>query len=314
MTEMEKSLNELAEEINQEHHAFRRAFKATYRSALRVGDLLDEAKARAGHGNWGTWVEENCDFSMRTAQVYMRIASNRTQVEGMLKSAEPAHLSIEGVLKELSSPREIVARAPLGTELNPLSVEIVREPAPPVAIEDAPFEDERDRQIYERDYRRLESERGQEDAQQWLGERMRSHSEARKTYADRLYAEFEDKVQFIAFELYKVVFATTARFEDIPKENPLPDFLDAFEWRQVLAQIERWRDGNAATWIDRYAESGKGRSIYDMRQELAYVLRHNDYADIRRLEEDAKILREAGQNFAALAQALEDGMKERDSE
>ena len=93
MTEIEKSLGKLAEEINAEHQAFRRAFKATYRSALRAGDLLSEAKAQAGHGSWGAWVEENCEFSMRTAQVYMRLANNREEVEELLKNADSAHLT-----------------------------------------------------------------------------------------------------------------------------------------------------------------------------------------------------------------------------
>jgi Protein of unknown function (DUF3102) len=106
LTEIEQSLAKLAEEINQEHQAFRGAFKATFRSALRAGDLLNEAKAQAGHGDWTGWVEENCEFSMRTAQVYMRLANNREAVEKNLKSAEPAHLSIEDVLRELSSPKE----------------------------------------------------------------------------------------------------------------------------------------------------------------------------------------------------------------
>jgi len=106
MSDVEKSrLDELAQEINQEHQAFRSAFKTTFRSAMRAGDLLNEAKAQAGHGNWTAWVEENCEFSGRTAQVYMRLANNRGRVEEMLaKSAEPADLSIEAVLRELSSP------------------------------------------------------------------------------------------------------------------------------------------------------------------------------------------------------------------
>jgi putative heme iron utilization protein len=100
----EAALEKLAEEINEEHRSFRRAFKATFRSALRAGDLLNEAKEQAGHGNWGAWIEENCEFSERTARVYMRLANNRDKVEEMLKTAEPADLSIEGVLHELATP------------------------------------------------------------------------------------------------------------------------------------------------------------------------------------------------------------------
>jgi hypothetical protein len=112
LTEIEKSLGKLAEEINAEHHEFRRTFKATYRSALRVGDLLNEAKKVAGHGNWKAWVEENCEFSIRTAQVYMQIANNRELVEETLKSAAPAYLSIEGMLTRIAAPKGELGWAP----------------------------------------------------------------------------------------------------------------------------------------------------------------------------------------------------------
>ena len=119
MTEIEKSLGKLAEEINAEHQAFRRAFKATYRSALRAGDLLSEAKAQAGHGSWGAWVEENCEFSMRTAQVYMRLANNREEVEELLKNADSAHLSIEGALRSIASQSQTPVVDVLAGEASP---------------------------------------------------------------------------------------------------------------------------------------------------------------------------------------------------
>jgi hypothetical protein len=105
MSDLAKSrLEQLADEINSEHGKFRAAFKVTLGHALRAGLLLTEAKSEVGHGNWSGWVAQNCEFSMRTAQVYIRIASNRERVEEMLKSAGPAHLSIEGVLRELAAP------------------------------------------------------------------------------------------------------------------------------------------------------------------------------------------------------------------
>jgi ABC-type sulfate/molybdate transport systems ATPase subunit len=95
MSEIEQTrLGILAAEINTEHGKFRSAFKATYQHALKVGFLLSEAKAEVGHGNWLPWVAENCAFSMRTAQTYMRIAKNRDRVEELLKDEDPAHLSM----------------------------------------------------------------------------------------------------------------------------------------------------------------------------------------------------------------------------
>jgi Protein of unknown function (DUF3102) len=130
-----------------------------------------------------------------------------------------------------------------------------------------------------------------------------------RTYEDRQYAEFQGKPEFIADQLWELVTQTTARFEDIPQQNPLPEVLDAFEWRQALALLEHKRDEDAARWVEAYVRAGQG-TRYDMRKDLGYVLRHNEYAEIGRLEEDAKILREAGKGCAALAEALEAGMKE----
>jgi hypothetical protein len=125
---MEKTLDKLAEEINQEHQAVRRAFKTTFRSALRAGYLLNEAKAQAGHGNYTAWVEENCEFSDRTARDYTRLARNRDTVEQMLKTADAADLTIKDVLRELSAPKGYVLtdskpkeRVPVGSTNQPPS-------------------------------------------------------------------------------------------------------------------------------------------------------------------------------------------------
>jgi hypothetical protein len=266
----------LAYEINLYHGKCEETLGQAVVYAKEAGDRLAKVKAGLGHGEWLPWLEKNFKGTPRTAQVYMRIASNWSE---LAKYETASHSSIRGGLKELAEPREVVHRTetegavitttelPDGT--HEVTIQRTVKPPPPGPL-------------------------------------------VTPSYEDRLYEEFEDKVQFVARKLYEVVELTTARFEDIPQENPLP-FLEAFEWRQVLAKIEKWRDGKAARWVEDYAKAGKGTS-FDMRQELDYVLTYNEYADIRRIEEDAKILREAGRSYAALAQALEAGLKERDSE
>jgi hypothetical protein len=44
LTEVEKSLGELAEEINAEHQACEAALRSGLRHAVRAGELLTEAK------------------------------------------------------------------------------------------------------------------------------------------------------------------------------------------------------------------------------------------------------------------------------
>jgi hypothetical protein len=96
-----KTLDELAAQINAEHDECIAAFKRGLDHAMRAGDLLIQAKALVGHGKWMPWFRKHCPrMSERTAQVYMRLARHRAQVE----SAGPAGLTIDSVLATLAWP------------------------------------------------------------------------------------------------------------------------------------------------------------------------------------------------------------------
>jgi len=72
-------LKALAVEINAAH----KAGEASFRIA---GDALIKARAQVDHGSWLKWLETNVAFSVRTAQLYIRIAENWS------KCATLAHL------------------------------------------------------------------------------------------------------------------------------------------------------------------------------------------------------------------------------
>lgn len=67
------NLNSLKEEILEAHRECQIAMTASLEKAARIGRLLAVAKSNVPHGQWGAWVEDNCEFSMRTAQGYMRV-------------------------------------------------------------------------------------------------------------------------------------------------------------------------------------------------------------------------------------------------
>jgi hypothetical protein len=95
-----KTLDKIAAQINAEHDECLAAFKRGLDHAMRAGDLLIQAKALVGHGNWLDWFGGHCRMSKRTAQVYMRLARHRAQVE----SAGPAFLTIDSMLATLAQP------------------------------------------------------------------------------------------------------------------------------------------------------------------------------------------------------------------
>jgi hypothetical protein len=86
--EIEQSnwLAELADRIRVEHQAVSTALKESLRHAIEAGELLIEAKKQVGHGQWLPWLQERCAISERTAQLYMRVAKNRKEIEEQIRN------------------------------------------------------------------------------------------------------------------------------------------------------------------------------------------------------------------------------------
>jgi len=111
------TLENLAAEINAEHRACETALKSGLAHALKAGELLLEAKSHTKHGEWGRWLAENFEGSVRTAQAYMRVANNRSELE-MRNTV--AHLSFRDAMGELASSLagEVSNHRALGTGEN----------------------------------------------------------------------------------------------------------------------------------------------------------------------------------------------------
>jgi hypothetical protein len=99
-------LDDLAKQINQEHNECESAFKAGVQHALNAGELLIQAKALCHHGEWGRWLKDNCQFSERTAQAYMRVARELPGLDGD-KAQRVAEMSFRETLALLAEPQEV---------------------------------------------------------------------------------------------------------------------------------------------------------------------------------------------------------------
>jgi hypothetical protein len=102
MSEIEKPLDKLADEINAEHRAFVGTFRKTVEHGIRAGELLTEAKAQCPHGTWLEWLGGHFEGAPRTAQEYMQLYNRRDEIRA--KTRDSAHLSVSGALKELAAP------------------------------------------------------------------------------------------------------------------------------------------------------------------------------------------------------------------
>lgn len=96
-------LETIASTINNTHQEVEAALQEGYKKAVLIGDLLLEAKKLIGFGNWLGWCSNNCAFSERTAQNYMRLAQHHPE---LAKSATIADLSYKQALHLLTEPKE----------------------------------------------------------------------------------------------------------------------------------------------------------------------------------------------------------------
>ena len=97
------SLADLAARIVAEHTAIHGLLSDSIRRAMAAGDLLIEAKALVQHGQWLPWLRDRCRISERTAQLYMRCAKNRVEIEKKSASVADLTLNEAAALLALSS-------------------------------------------------------------------------------------------------------------------------------------------------------------------------------------------------------------------
>src|SRR6516165_401568 len=92
----DNSLPDLAARIRAEHQAVSAALRDSVRHAIAAGELLIEAKGQLGHGRWLPWLRDHCAISERTAQLYVRVAKNRAEIEAQIRN-DVADLSLNEV-------------------------------------------------------------------------------------------------------------------------------------------------------------------------------------------------------------------------
>lgn len=81
--------------------------KTAMEGAIQIGERLQEAKEQAGHGNFDTWCKENLNYNRRTAERFMKIASEYGGENGLIsKTTTLSHLSISNALSLLKVPEE----------------------------------------------------------------------------------------------------------------------------------------------------------------------------------------------------------------
>jgi len=99
-------LTELVKTIKFWHQEYVRQMSGAVLFAHNAGRDLIQAKQLVPHGQWTVWITEHCDFSPRTAQVYMRVARYYNDLNADPWDFGAPVLTLEQTLDLLAEPKE----------------------------------------------------------------------------------------------------------------------------------------------------------------------------------------------------------------
>ena len=103
-------ISALAVQINEHHRQCQATMNAGLDHALKAGQLLLVAKKQCPRREWLPWLKTNFEGSERTAQAYMRIASQLPKLDG--KAQRVADLTFRGALSAVASNSQAIAAKP----------------------------------------------------------------------------------------------------------------------------------------------------------------------------------------------------------
>jgi len=69
--------------INELHDNFNSLAKQTLNIALEIGSRLEHEKNNLPHGQFTNWINENLNFTPRTARNYLNLHNNRAKLQGV---------------------------------------------------------------------------------------------------------------------------------------------------------------------------------------------------------------------------------------
>jgi hypothetical protein len=100
---------DLAKRINEKYSEIVTSLRTTFMRAVEIGELLEQAKDRVGHGNFEVWLSSNCQLSFSTARRYMKLAEDRPKIEEQLKLETASGKSVKLTDLNLTSARRLLA-------------------------------------------------------------------------------------------------------------------------------------------------------------------------------------------------------------
>lgn len=92
-------IERLVPQINRSHAAAQEAGRDMLQHMLEAGKGLAAMKEVVKHGEFEAAIERECEFSVRTGQLYMKLFHSWPRIEEQVGEQEAANLSLQGALK-----------------------------------------------------------------------------------------------------------------------------------------------------------------------------------------------------------------------
>ena len=106
----EPDLAVIAHDLNQHVESAERHASKAVEAAVKAGGLLREAKEIVPHGEWEKWITDNTTLAPRTAQAYMRLAKQVTELP-QEEAQRVAELPLREAMRAISTPAEAPPRS-----------------------------------------------------------------------------------------------------------------------------------------------------------------------------------------------------------
>ena len=87
------------QEINTLHSNIEGKLKSTVQDAINLGELLTNVKKELPHGTFLNWINDNCNFTDRTSENYMKLYRYKSKIE-ILSNLPEAYKQIQYLEQE----------------------------------------------------------------------------------------------------------------------------------------------------------------------------------------------------------------------
>lgn len=291
-----KSMEQLAGEINTGYHQAENLARMSYLFLAEVGQKLIEVKGRLKHGHFENWCENNLEFSKSKAEKCMKLAKRMNDENSLFSKTETfTDIEISTVWALLAAPEEVAAEVIETHDVTDMTVRELKEEISRLKNEKAIVENNNDdiRKELARAQNKLAEAVTEEDYSRMQNEYVEAQAELEKELREAK-AGAEEEIEKLNQKLQKAK-------EDLKKQKEKQKELETSKEEEIKKGIEE-----ALPEIEKKArEEGAADAAATLAQNTEEIMRLTE--EVEKLEaEKAKLSNNALMEFKLYVDQLQD--------